>query len=89
MQAGWADIGSWNALWAQGPHDERGNVVRGEVELIDSDGCLVWSEGKMVGAIGLDDLVIVQTDDAVVVAPKSRAQEIRRLVERMAARSGT
>jgi mannose-1-phosphate guanylyltransferase/mannose-6-phosphate isomerase len=86
MDAGWTDVGSWGAVWAQGARDGDDNLVRGDVELVDCEGCLVWSGGRTVTGIGLQDLIIVQTEDAVMVAPKARAQEIRRLAERMAAR---
>jgi mannose-1-phosphate guanylyltransferase/mannose-6-phosphate isomerase len=86
MDAGWSDIGSWSALWAQGPHDENGNLIHGEAALIDCQDCLVWSEGKTIGAVGLSDVVIVQTGEAVVVLPKSRAQDVKRLVELLTAR---
>ena len=85
MEAGWADVGSWSSIWEQSARDEAGNVVRGPAEALDCEDCLIWSEGKIVAAVGLKDLVIVQTDDAVVVAPKSRAQDVKVLVERLKA----
>ena len=88
LRAGWADIGSWSSLWEVSPRDEQGNVLRGQAEALDSEGCLIWSEGKMVAAIGLKDLIIVQTDEAVIVLPKSRAQDVKLLVERLKARKG-
>lgn len=86
LDAGWADIGSWNSLWEQGPHDAQGNVLHGPVEAIDAEGCLIWSEGRTVGAIGVRDLVIVETQAGLVVLPKSRAQDIKLLVERLKAK---
>jgi mannose-1-phosphate guanylyltransferase len=86
LDAGWADIGSWSSLWEQGPVDERGNLLHGQVEAIDAEGCLIWSQGRPVGAIGVRDLVIVETDAGIVVLPKSRAQDIKGLVERLKAR---
>jgi mannose-1-phosphate guanylyltransferase/mannose-6-phosphate isomerase len=85
LSAGWADIGSWSSLWAEGEHDARGNMARGPVELLDADNCLVWSEGQTVGVIGLSDIVVVNTAEGMLVMPKSRAQDVKVLVERMAA----
>lgn len=87
LDAGWADIGSWTSLWEQGPHDAHGNLLHGPVEAIDAEGCLIWSEGRTVGAIGVRDLVIVETEAGLVVLPKSRAQDIKLLVERVKARA--
>jgi mannose-1-phosphate guanylyltransferase/mannose-6-phosphate isomerase len=86
MDAGWADIGSWSSLWAQGPHDAAGNRVNGDVEAIDTEDCLLWSEGMTLAAIGLKDMVVVQAGGAVVVLPKSRSQDIRLIVERLKSR---
>ena len=88
LDAGWADIGSWNSLWSEGPLDIQGNLTRGLVELVDTENCLVWSEGKTVGVIGMKDVIVVQTDDAVLVLPKSRAQDVKVLVEQMMGRQG-
>jgi mannose-1-phosphate guanylyltransferase/mannose-1-phosphate guanylyltransferase/mannose-6-phosphate isomerase len=88
LDAGWADIGSWSSLWEQGPLDAHGNLLHGQVEAIDAEGCLIWSEKRPVGAIGVRDLVIVETEAGVVVLPKSRAQDIKSLVEQLKARRG-
>ncbi|MGZ3368188.1 MAG: mannose-1-phosphate guanylyltransferase/mannose-6-phosphate isomerase [Caulobacteraceae bacterium] len=85
LDAGWADIGSWNSIWEQGPHDASGNMVHGETEALDCEDCLIWAEDGLVAAIGLRDLVVVRTEKAVMVLPKSRAQDIKSLVERLKA----
>jgi mannose-1-phosphate guanylyltransferase/mannose-6-phosphate isomerase len=87
LDAGWADVGSWSALWSEGTRDDLGNVAEGPVELLDTTDCLVWSQGKMVSVIGLKDIIVVQTDDAVLVLPKSRAQDVKLLVEQMKAKA--
>jgi mannose-1-phosphate guanylyltransferase/mannose-6-phosphate isomerase len=87
LDAGWADIGSWSSLWEQGPLDEHGNLLHGQVEALDAEGCLIWSESRPVGAIGLRDIVIVETEAGVVVLPRSRSQDIKLLVERLKARN--
>jgi mannose-1-phosphate guanylyltransferase/mannose-6-phosphate isomerase len=83
----WADIGSWSSLWQQGPQDHEGNVLRGDVELLDVRDSLVWSEDRTVAVVGVTDLMVVQTEGAVLVLPKSRAQDVKLLVERLQARA--
>lgn len=86
LDAGWTDIGSWSALWEGGAQDAQGNVANGEVEALDTEGCLLWAEDKILGVVGLKDLVVVQAGDAVIVLPKSRAQDVKFLVERFKSR---
>ena len=64
LDVGWSDVGSWSSLWEVAPHDEQGNAVEGDAVLIDTTNCLVRSERSLVAAIGVDDLVIVDTPDA-------------------------
>ncbi|SDD19999.1 mannose-1-phosphate guanylyltransferase/mannose-6-phosphate isomerase [Belnapia rosea] len=80
---GWSDLGSWAALWEAGTKDARGNVVTGPVSLVDAEGCLVRSEGILTGVIGLKDVVIVTTDDAVLAMPRERAQDVKKLVDEL------
>jgi mannose-1-phosphate guanylyltransferase / mannose-6-phosphate isomerase len=79
----WSDVGSWSALWEAGQKDAGRNVVRGDVELRDAAGCYVHADGRHVSVLGAKDLVIVETDDAVLVAAKDRAQEVKEVVEHM------
>ncbi len=85
----WSDIGSWAALWTAGDKDAAGNVVRGDVYLDDSAGSYVRAESRLVAAIGVKNLVIVETDDAVLVADKARAQEVKEVVERLSRQART
>jgi len=80
---GWSDVGSWATLWEVGQKDAAGNVANGDVNLRDARGCYVRSESRLVAALGVRDLVIVETDDAVLVADKSRAQEVKEVVEQL------
>jgi mannose-1-phosphate guanylyltransferase/mannose-6-phosphate isomerase len=80
LDVGWSDVGSWSSLWEIAPHDERGNAVRGDAVLLDSTGCYIHSERSLVSAIGVKDLVIVDTPDALLVADRARAQEVAGLV---------
>lgn len=80
---GWSDVGSWSALWDVGAKDRAHNVARGDVELRDASGCYVHANGRHVSVLGARDLVVVETDDAVLVAAKDRAQEVKEVVENL------
>lgn len=84
-QVGWSDVGSWSALHEVLPADDRGNVTLGQALAIDSSGCVLYSSGATITALGVKDLVVVQTPDAVLVCPKERAQEVRTIVDRLRA----
>lgn len=81
LDAGWSDIGSWSALWEIGTKDEQGNVCKGDVLNIGSSNSLVYAEGKLVATVGVDNLVVVETKDAVLVAHKDRVQDVKKVVE--------
>ena len=83
MQAGWSDVGSWSALWELAERDENENLLRGDVMAEDASGCLVHGGDRLVGILGVRDLVVVDTDDALMVADKSRVQEVKTLVQRL------
>jgi mannose-1-phosphate guanylyltransferase/mannose-6-phosphate isomerase len=80
---GWSDVGSWTALWETGEKDASGNVARGDVDLREATGCYVRAEQRMVVVLGVRDLIVVETDDAVLVADKARAQEVKEVVEHL------
>ncbi len=79
---GWSDIGDWATLYELLPADGEGNVVVGEHVGLDTKGCLVHSS-RLVATIGLEDMIIVDTGDAVLICPKDRAQDVKRLVEKL------
>ena len=83
LDAGWSDVGSWSALWEVGQADGAGNVMRGDVLSHDSRNCYLHSSGRMVAAVGLEDHVVVETADAVLVAPRDRAQDVKAIVEQL------
>jgi mannose-1-phosphate guanylyltransferase / mannose-6-phosphate isomerase len=83
LAAGWSDVGSWAALQDVLSADAAGNVTRGDVVAEDAKNCLLYSTERLVAAVGLADHVVIETKDAVMVAPKSRVQDVKRLVERM------
>jgi mannose-1-phosphate guanylyltransferase/mannose-6-phosphate isomerase len=74
---GWADLGSWSELWRHAAESETHTVVRGPAVALDSQGSLVWSDGLPVTVVGLDDVVVIATSTGVLVAPKSRAQDVK------------
>ena len=86
---GWSDLGSWDSLWEAGGKDAAGNVITGPVEAVDATGCYLRSEGMLTGVVGLKDVAVVVTDDAVLVMPRHRAQDVKRLVDRLRARGVT
>lgn len=79
VNMGWTDAGSWSALWESGAKDRRGNVRVGPVVTHDVAGSYLRSEGLTLGVVGLGDVVVVVTEDAVLVAPKDRAEDVRAL----------
>src|SRR5262245_47259539 len=81
----WSDIGSWDALFDIARPDAQGNVVHGQVVTMNSAGCVVHSDEKLTALVGIKDLVVVSTSDAVMVVPRSRAQEVRELVVKLKA----
>jgi mannose-1-phosphate guanylyltransferase / mannose-6-phosphate isomerase len=85
MDAGWSDVGSWASLHDASEADAAGNVAVGDVLIEDSRNCYLYSESRLVAAIGLEDCVVVETKDAVLVAPRDRVQEVKGLVERLKA----
>jgi mannose-1-phosphate guanylyltransferase/mannose-1-phosphate guanylyltransferase/mannose-6-phosphate isomerase len=83
---GWSDIGSWEALHALGPQDASGNVMTGDVVAPDSRGCLIRSDGPVVVALGVEDLVIVATERAVLVVPRGESQRVKEAIDALEAR---
>lgn len=83
IDVGWSDVGSWSSLWDIAPHDENGNYVNGDAVLEDSTNLYVHSERSLVSTIGVKDLVIVDTPDALLVADKSRSQDVSRVVAKL------
>src|SRR6266851_4152572 len=77
----WADIGNWSELGDRVHPDARGNSVEGEAVLVDTHGSLVLGDRRLVAAIGLEDMIIVDTEDALLVVPRSRAQDVKRVVD--------
>lgn len=82
---GWSDVGAWNALWEIGSRDAAGNVILGDVVADTVTNSYLRSEDRLVAAVGVDNLVIVATKDVVMVAAKDRAQDVKKIVDRLKA----
>ncbi len=80
LDAGWSDLGAWDAVWQVADQDAAGNATVGDALLHDCQGSLVHATSRLVGAIGMRDVVIVETPDAVMVAPRGRSQEVKHVV---------
>jgi mannose-1-phosphate guanylyltransferase/mannose-6-phosphate isomerase len=80
LDAGWSDVGAWDALWQIGVKDAHGNVAHGDVHLADTRNALVLAQQRMVACVGVEDVVVIETPDAVMVARKDKAQAVGPLV---------
>ena len=85
LDAGWSDVGSWSALWETADQDENGNVLRGRVIAEGSRNCYLRSEHRLVVGLGVENLVVVETDDAVLIAERSQAQNVKAIVQQLEA----
>lgn len=83
LSAGWSDVGAWDALWKVLPKDGDGNVLQGDVLMHDCRNTLAMSAGRLVACIGVDDMVIVETPDAILVSHKDKTQEVKTIVDRL------
>ncbi len=78
---GWSDIGSWDMLGAIFPPDDEGNIIKADFVGIDTKNCIIYGNGKLIATIGLDNIIIVNTEDALLICPKERAQDVKKIVE--------
>ena len=83
LDAGWSDVGSWSALWETSDRDDNGNVLQGHVIAENSRNCYLRSENRLVVGLGVNNLVVVETDDAVLIADRAKAQEIKTVVKQL------
>ena len=83
LNAGWNDIGSWSSLWSIQPQDDQGNVKIGDVLTDQVSNCYLHSQNRLIAAVGVDDLVVVETADAVLVAHRDKAQNVKVIVEQL------
>jgi len=84
VSCGWSDIGSWEALWLSSDKDERGNHIEGDVIAMDTSGSLIWSHNRhLVATLGLEDVIVVTTADATLVAKRDVSQDVKRIVDQL------
>lgn len=83
LDAGWSDVGSWSSLWDISPKDTNGNVCNGDVLTVCSQNNFIFAETGLVATVGLQDVVVVQTKDAVMVAAKDKVQDIKKVVQQL------
>ena len=83
MDAGWSDIGSWASLWDHSNKDDAGNSTHGDVMTSETENSFIHAESRLVATVGVRDLIVVETQDAVLVADKSKSQEVKQIVERL------
>ena len=81
LSAGWSDVGAWDALWQVLPKDANGNVTQGDVLLQDCENTLALSEGRLIACVGVSDLVVVETADAILVSHKDKTQDVKKIVD--------
>ena len=84
LDAGWSDLGAWDAVWQVSEHDAKGNASQGDVLMQDSSNTLVHATSRLVTTVGVDNVVVVETPDAVMVADRSRSQDVKKIVEKLA-----
>ncbi len=89
LSAGWSDVGAWEALWKALPKDADGNVGQGDVLLQDSRNTLALSDGRLIACVGVSDLVVIETADAVLVAHQNHTQDVKKIVDRLKAAGRT
>lgn len=83
LDAGWSDLGSWQSLWEVDDKNAEGNVLKGDVIAHQTQGCYLRAESRLIGAVGVENLVVVETADAVLVARRDSAQDVKHLVDRL------
>jgi mannose-1-phosphate guanylyltransferase/mannose-6-phosphate isomerase len=83
LDAGWSDLGAWDAVWNVLPKDQAGNAHRGDVLTTDSRNTLVHAASRLVTLVGVDDLIVIETPDAVLVADRSRSQDVKAIVSQL------
>ena len=85
LDAGWSDVGSWSSLHDAVDRDARGNFQRGDVVTEDTEGCFLYAQSRLLATVGLKDHVVVETKDAVLVAPRDRVQDVKKIAARLKA----
>ncbi|MCL1049558.1 mannose-1-phosphate guanylyltransferase/mannose-6-phosphate isomerase [Shewanella abyssi] len=89
MDAGWSDVGSFSALWEVSVKDENQNVIKGDVITVDSSNNYIYADNKLVSTVGVDNLVVIETKDAILVASKDKVQDVKAIVNQLKAAGRT
>jgi mannose-1-phosphate guanylyltransferase / mannose-6-phosphate isomerase len=87
LDAGWNDLGAWDAVWQVGNKDAQGNVTSGDVILSDAKNALINASSRLVSVVGLDNVIVIETADAVLVADRSKSQNVKHIVSRLEAQN--
>ena len=85
LDVGWDDLGAWDAVWQVGEQDGNGNVLKGDIVMSDTTNSFVYADSRLVGVVGIDNLIVIETADAVLVVSKSKSQQVRQLVSMLEA----
>lgn len=85
LDAGWNDVGSWSALWDVTSKDEHGNAISGDVLTLDTENSFLHAGSKLIATVGIQNLVVIDTDDAVMIATKDRVQDVKKIVDQLKA----
>ena len=83
LDAGWSDLGAWDAVWSVGHKDQNNNVINGDVLLENTNNSYLHSSGRLISVVGLDNVVVIETSDAVLVADKNQSQSIKHIVQQL------
>jgi mannose-1-phosphate guanylyltransferase/mannose-6-phosphate isomerase len=83
LDAGWSDLGAWDAVWNVGQKDQHNNVTHGDVLMHETTNSYIHATGKLVGTVGLKDIVVIETADAILVADKNNSQSVKKIVEQL------
>ncbi len=83
ISAGWSDVGAWTALWDVCPRDDNNNVIQGDVIAEDTTNSFLVAQHRFLATVGIDDVIVVETADAVLVASKDKAQDVKKIVNRL------
>ncbi|MEE8427969.1 MAG: mannose-1-phosphate guanylyltransferase/mannose-6-phosphate isomerase [Gammaproteobacteria bacterium] len=83
LEMGWSDVGTWSSLWEICPRDEQGNVIRGDVFAVDTHNTLLFAEHRCLAAVGVKDLMVIETADAILVVNKDHTQDVKKIVEQL------
>lgn len=83
LDANWNDVGSWSALWDVTPKDEHGNAINGDVMTLDTEDSFLHSGSKLIATVSVNNLIVVETDDAVMIAAKDRVQDVKKIVDQL------